>query len=199
MNFPKISASKQKILVISPICDQIKKIEKIREFGDEYITIFTGEVCYPWDDIKQVENRITEIDNYLKENTSFYILGDGDLTFKNKNKNNNNNLNEWIDNQSIGINVTFSNSTSLTVVHGGIPPEAKSWKDIISNIELAFVRNINGKPWHSFYKGNFGYVVSAHPAADEIKHYEYSSSIDVKGQVLAQEYDENGLQRTILL
>lgn len=190
---------RQKILVISPICDQIDKLDKIKEFGDEYVTIFTGEICYPWDDIGKVQKRVDAIDNYLKAYSSFYVLGDGDLTFKTKNKFNSNNLNKWIDSQNLGINVMFRNHTSLTVVHGGIPLSAESWNDITSNMELAFVRNINNKPWHQNYNGKFGYVISAHPTSDEVKHYNFSSSIDVKGQVLAQEFDENGLQRTILL
>ena len=199
MDFPRITASDQKILIISPICDQIDKIKKIEEFGDEYIVVFTGEVCYPWDDINQVKYRVDVIDNYLKTHSAFYVLGDGDLTFKNKNKNNNNDLNKWIDSQCLGINIAFSNRTNLTVVHGGIPLGVKSWKEIISNIEIAFVKNIDGKSWHKFYEGNFGYVISAHPTADKVKRFEYSSAIDVQGQVLAQEYDKNGLKGTILL
>lgn len=199
MNFPKITVAKQKILVISPICDQIEKIKKLQEFSDEYIIVFTGEICYPWDDVDQVKSRIKTLDNYLKETSSFYVLGDGDLTFKSKNKNNSNEINKWIDEQCLGINITFPNDSMLTVVHGGIPIEAKSWKEIISNIEIAFVKNINGKPWHSLYDGRFGYVISAHPTSDEVKHYDYSMAIDIKNQVLAQEYDENGLARTILL
>ena len=139
------------------------------------------------------------MDSYLKEFSSFYVLGDSDLTFKNLNKNNVNDLNKWIDNQCLGVHITFGNSTMLTVVHGGIPAGAKGWNDILSNIEVAFVRNINDKPWHNFYQGNYGYIISAHPMTDEVTHYGLSSSIDVKNQVLAQEYDENGLKRTILL
>lgn len=199
MNFPKITVSKKKILVISPLCDQIKKIEKIQNFNDEYIIIFTGEICYPWEDIDQVKYRVGILDNYLKNSSSFYVVGDGDLTFKNKNKNNDNKINKWIDNQCLGINVTFDNSSMLTVVHGGIPAAAKTWKDIISNIEIAFVKNINNQPWHKLYDGKFGYVISAHPTSNELKQYNFSSAIDVQGQVLAQEYSENGLGRTILI
>ena len=87
MNFPKITVTNQKILVISPICDKIEKLKKLREFNDEYIIIFTGEICYPWKDIEAVKSRIETLNAYLKETSSFYILGDGDLTFKSKNKN----------------------------------------------------------------------------------------------------------------
>jgi hypothetical protein len=199
MHFPKIMAGKQKILVISPLCDQIEKLTKIQSFKDEYITVFTGEICYPWDSIDQVKYRIEILDKYLKNSSSFYIVGDGDLNFKSKNKNNDNKINKWIDNQCLGINITFENNSMLTVVHGGIPIEAKSWKDIVSNIEIAFVKNINGQPWHKLYDGKFGYVISAHPTSNELKQYNFSSAIDIQGQVLAQEYSENGLGTTILL
>lgn len=199
MNFPKITVGKQKILIISPLCDQIEKIEKIQKFNDEYIIVFLGEVCYPWDNIDKVKYRIDILDKYLKSHSAFYVLGDGDLKFKNINKNNDNKINNWIDNQCLGINVTFPNSSMLTVVHGGIPPETKIWKDIISNIEIAFVKNVNNKPWHSSYDGKFGYVISAHPTSNEIKKYDFSTSIDIQGQVLAQEYNENGFGQTILL
>jgi hypothetical protein len=197
MNFPKISVGKQKVLVISPICDQMHVLEKLKKLGDQYIVVFTGEICFPWNDLEKVESRIKMIDLYIKEHSAFYILGDGDLTFKNKNKNNNNNLNEWIDNQCIAINILFNNNTSLTVVHGGIPLNLNSWNEMESNIELAFVRNIENQPWHKHYNGKFGYVISAHPTSDEVMIYDHSTSIDVKNKLVGQEYDDNGLKRTI--
>ncbi len=200
MDFPKITVGKQKILIISPICDQIEKIEKLRELKDKYIMIFLGEVCYPWDNIDEVQHRIEIMNEFLKSTSSFYVLGDGDFTFKNKNKNNSNLINDWINKQCLGINITFnSNNSLLTVVHGGIPPESKDWSDIINNMEIAFVKNIKNKPWHESYDGRFGFIVSAHPTSDEIKIFDFSASIDVQGKVYAQEYSESGFETTILL
>lgn len=199
MNFPKINVGNKKILTISPLCDAIDKLNVVQSFNDEYIYVFLGEICYPWNNIDQIKKRIQIMDEFIKNNSAFYILGDADLTFMNKNKNNDNNINKWLEEQNLGINITFSNNTTLTVVHGGIPANIKLWKDLISNIEVAFVKNINKQSWHHTYDGKFGYVISAHPTATEVKHYDYSSSIDIENQVIAQEYSGNGLLKTIFL
>ncbi len=198
MDFPLIKTDK-KILVVSPLNNKIEKINELKKISEKYIVVFTGEICHPFEPISEIEKRIEIIDSYLASTSSFYVVGDGDLTFKSKNKFNDNKINAWIENQCLGINIIFNNNTQLTVVHGGIPLQAKTWKDIISNLEIAFVKKINDKPWHQTYDGRFGYVISAHTMSDKVEIYNFSASIDVENKICFQEFSESGLGQTILI
>lgn len=110
----------------------------------------------------------------------------------------------WLSGQPLAIKFEFYNGTSLLVVHGGILPY-HTWTHLNCDIESSFVRDIsesgkmiklrwektnngqkliptepNGKPWHLFYDGRLGYVISGHDAQKDgiPKFYNYSCNID---------------------
>lgn len=199
--FDPISVNNKKVVIIAPIYNQIDKLDILHKmYMENTILIFTGDICYPNDDLVSVLNRIEKMDEFLKTHESYYILGDKDLIFLKENKNNDF-LCQWINKQRAHLTLKFINSCMLTIVHGGISENVKSWSDL-NNMEVCFVNNIDGFTWHKYYDGRFGYIISAHPSIENenLIFYNFSTSIDnlcyKNNKLCIQEYNNDGSIQT---
>jgi len=133
----------------------------------------------------------------------------------------------WISNQPLAVSFKFANKTLLTVVHGGITPRT-TWEELDTNTEIAYVKFVSkdgnyipliwkkqadgtkalvpkaeGKVWHEYYDGRFGYIASGHYAQKDgiPKFYKYSCNLDTAvsqtGILTAQTFNENGRGKLI--
>ena len=87
---------------------------------------------------------------------------------------------------------------------GGIPSDVIGSRQLLNNLEASFVNQIDNKPWHLSYNGTLGYVVANNPLTNKApQYYNYSMQLgNLPGEescVYAQEVDEIGLKRNILL
>lgn len=198
-----LSNSNHKILIIGPIYDKIDKLQRAISLKDNYdLLIFNGNLCYPNDDLNLVKDRIRLMDQHLQTGKIIYNIGQFDLQLMNKLEDNNP-LKEWIKERPNVILINFQNQTSLIITGGGLTPKIVK-KDLYDNLELTFVSYIQNESWHKLYGGNLGYVISNNPLTKkEPQFYNYSAQIgnfyDKEVQVYAQEADQFGLKKTILL
>jgi predicted phosphodiesterase len=132
----------------------------------------------------------------------------------------------WWSNQPFYWNFEIGNF-SLLVMHGGISPNMKDWKDLNENImyvrdfnpitgkrikwdwktidgELKFVPTTNGGiSWHEVYDGRFGYAASGHNAQHDgkAKFYPNSCNLDsacyATGILTGGVFGSDGLQEKI--
>jgi len=119
------------------------------------------------------------------------------------NINSNDPIHKWLSTKSNIVMINFTNQSSLIITGGGIVPNMTK-SDLHNNIETSFVSTINEKPWHQTYGGGYGYIISNNPlTTKEPQFYHYSAQIgnshNENTQVYAQEVDQFGLKRTILL
>lgn len=195
--------SNHKILVVGAIYDKIDKLQNAMSIKDNYdFVIINGNICYPNDDLNKLKERIKVIDNYLLSGKVIYNVGQFDLQFMNK-LDDNDELKKWIKDKPNVIMINFQNQSSIIIVNGGITPETNK-TDLFDNLEISFVSYLNKTSWHKLYGGGLGYVISNNPLTQkEPQFYNYSAQIgNIYGentQVYAQEADQFGLKKTILL
>jgi hypothetical protein len=136
----------------------------------------------------------------------FSVLGNHDQKFKKKNKNVTNPSPQlsWIRTLPLSLTFEFYTGALVTVVHGGIRP-SMTWEDLQTNTEVMYIRDLDkdermiqllwkeidgvktlvpakpdGKSWHHYYQGQYGYICSGHAAnySGEPKFYNYSLNLD---------------------
>lgn len=191
--------SNHRILVVGPIYDKLDKLERAIDLSKYYdLTIFNGNICYPFEG---AENRIEILDNYLKSEKIIYNVGNYDLQFLNRTEKEN--IKEWIMSKPNTILISFENQSSMIITCGGISPTMKR-TDLYDNLEISFISLIQNKPWHNLYGGGYGYIISNNPLTlSPPQFYNYSAQIGnsygPETQVYAQEADQYGLKKTILL
>lgn len=129
---------------------------------------------------------------------------------------------QWWKSRNLSLTFEFSNGALLTCLHAGVKP-SMTWEDLQTNIEVVYIRDLNkkemmipllwkdidgvktlvpaepnGKSWHEFYQGQFGFVASGHAAQYNglAKFYNYSCNLDSAvfetGILTAQVFDTNG-------
>lgn len=194
------------VLVIGPLYDKLDKLDKIKELSSNYeLVIFNGNLCYPFDNLDEVERRIDILDGYLKPGRILYNLGNYDLVLSQK-------LNEvkgydrikqWLKSFTNVFIIGFRNQTTCIITSGGLTNEMKR-EHLLDNIETSFVSYIDHKPWHVKYGGMQGYVVSNSPLTfQEPQFYNFSAQIGndygPETKVYAAEIGPAGLKQTILL
>lgn len=198
--------SNHKILVVGPLYDQIKKLEVIENIADKYdIIIFNGNLCYPNNNLLEIEDRIEKIDKYLKTGKFIYNLGNYDLLLLKQLEieNKQEKIENWLKNKPNVVIINFESQSSLIVTCGGILPKMTK-ADLYNNLETSFISKVNDKIWHYLYGGSYGYIISNNPLTDNYpSFYNYSAQIGNKYsenvKVYAQEVDQYGLKKTILL
>ena len=110
---------------------------------------------------------------------------------------------EWFATQPLAVCFEFVNRSRLLMVHGGVTPLHK-WDSLGSDIDTCYVRTIDergkaiplvrtkedgkivlkakkeGKTWHEYYDGRFGYIASGHDAQKDgvPKFYNFSCNLD---------------------
>jgi hypothetical protein len=191
-----------KILIISPIYDKIDKLQNAINLIPRYdLVIFNGNLCYPHND-SQIQERIALLNTALSTNKVLYNLGNEDLLLLKST--NNPEIKSWLETKPNVIIIEFVRGTYLIITSGGVTPQMRDRADLFDNMETSFVSKFRDKPWHEWYQGRLGYIISNNPLTfQEPQFYNYSAQIgNAYGpdtQVYAQEADENGLQKTILL
>lgn len=201
-----INKNADKILVVGPIYDRIDKLKKIQELCDDYShVIFNGSLCYPYDDISEVESRIKEMNELLHSHKIIYNASNYDWLCARHLYDNNlrTSVLKWIQSKSNVVMINFKNQTNLIITSGGVIPSMNR-EIILNNLETSFVSNFGEVPWHKRYTGLMGYVISNNPLTfQKPKFYPYSAQIgniySPKVQIYAQEIEPYGLKRTILL
>lgn len=195
--------SNHKILIVGAIYDKIDKLKNAISLKDNYdFIIINGNLCYPNDDLNQVRDRVKIMDDYLSSGRIIYNVGQYDLQLMAK-LDDNDELKEWIKNKPNIILINFTNQTSMIVTGGGVSPQM-SKPDLYDNLETSFISYIQEEPWHKLYGGGMGYVISNNPLTQkEPQFYHYSAQIgnvySEMVQIYAQEADQFGLKKTILL
>ena len=202
-----ISKIQEKILIVGPIYDQIEKLDKIEEILPDYeFVIFNGNLCYPFEDIDKLRQRISKMNDYLLTNKVIYNCGGYDLKlFKILSDNGERaDIQRWIINNPNVIIAQFDNASTVIIVGGGIPQNTVTQKALNDNVEVSFVSYCGDEPWHNYYLGRLGYIISNNPLTTDVpKFYPYSAQIGNKYgtniNVYAQEVDRYGLKQTISL
>lgn len=195
-----------KALIVGPIYNKVDKLNKVKDLILNYdFTIFNGNLCYPFDNLDDVRNRIQIIDNYLQTGKVFYIVGNYDLqllSLLDKTKAAPDIL-AWLQKHSNVIIVNFDSKQSLIITCGGISPQMKK-RELLENIEISFISQIDGYSWHKWYGGGYGYIISNNPlTSNSPQFYNFSAQIgnipNEVCQVYAQEVTPMGLGKTISL
>jgi hypothetical protein len=159
----------KKLLVVGPIYDKIKILQSQQELWDQQeLVIFNGNLCYPNDNLDQVEARIEMMEKLLQSGKFIYNVGHQDLLLMKQLEQNNqySEIVAWIKNKYNVIQINFLNQYNLIITNGGLTSEMKK-SDLQNNLETSFVSNIDGQPWHHWYGGKYGYVISNHPLTQE--------------------------------
>lgn len=204
MSARHINNYNNKALVVGPIYNKLDKLKNALDLSKNYdLTIFNGNLCYPFDDLVEVQSRIDILDPFIKSNKVLYNLGNYDFKLINLLSEKQCTIKDWLIDKPNVIIIDFVNQSSIIITCGGVLPK-NTKSDLNDNLETSFISNINNTPWHNFYGGGYGYIISNNPLTD--KHpsfYNYSAQIgNVHSefcQVYAQEIDQFGLKRTILL
>jgi hypothetical protein len=195
-----------KVLVIGPIYDKLEKLKRAGNLIENYdLTIFNGSLCYPNDDLDQVEQRIELMNEFLKTGKVVYNLSNYDLELSHLlyEKKQGPKIQYWLQDKPNVVIIEFKNQSNCIITSGGMNPKFNR-ESLLDNIETSFISNINGVPWHKTYSGLYGYVISNNPLTDkEPQFHSYSAQIgnvyNSETQVYAQEVEPFGLKRTILL
>lgn len=199
-----------KIAVIGDIHEHdkqfFKMIDKIKPNKNMWV-VSVGDI-YNKGFGKKVAEKITDIFiEYQRQQIGYVVRGNHELrlirTAKKEKQELSNQL-KWLENQPLTVSFLFENGTRITVLHAGVT-QKHTWKDLKSNIEVCYIRNLNKKgeyielktiddgyggktmkptesgiPWHISYDGRFGYIVSGHSAQHDgiPKFYNYSCNLD---------------------
>lgn len=200
--FGKVLKINHKVLVIGSIYDRLDKLEKILELCKIYkLIILNGNLCYPFTNIVDIENRIKYITNILPSHKVIYNIGNYDLLSSIQCPTSTI-LSNWITVNPNVVILEFYNQTTTIITNGGITPHMTK-NDLISGVETTFVSNIEGQPWHNKYYGQYGYIISNNPLSlFKPKFYPFSlqmGSLYCQNMIYGQEVDMTGLKNTILL
>jgi len=195
---------KEKILIIGSIFDKISKVQKI--IDNYHMTIFNGNLLYPFKNIDELKLRIEFMDELINTKQAIYNLGNYDLKLLSTliRDNKCTDIQRWILSKPNVIAIDFNNSTSVLVMSGGITPDITSRTKMMDNLELSFVSYINDKPWQTYYGGVMGYIISNNPSTEnKPKFFPYAAQIGTKYSeeqtVYGQEIDQFGLKNQIEL
>lgn len=194
----------EKILVISPIYDQIDVLSKIKKISEQYdLIIFNGNLTFPFYDLNAVQNRIDLFESIFNTNT-LYNIGNYDLELLLKLEDTNKKITDWINSKSNVIILEYSNSVRFIIVNGGIKKNMTR-KDIMNSMEVTFISKVDNRYWHLDYNGSLGYVISNNPIQTGDPTF-YSHSLRMgtpyvsdNCKIIAQEVTKYGLKETFIL
>jgi hypothetical protein len=192
----------KKILVVGPLYDKIDKLSLLSEMAFEYDwIIFNSGLCYPSDNVSEVINRIELMKDFIKKYHAAYVIGRHDYLILTKTSNVE--IERWVKGSYNAILADFT-SRGIVIVDGGIHNNIHTRADLFDNLEISFTSNLDGKPWHEYYNGRVGYVISNNPLTDKHpKYYQHSmqlgSTYSSDNAVYAVEVDDISLKKTIIL
>lgn len=174
---------------------------------------------------KSAEKMADIFKDLVKKRSGYIIRGNHELKHIRRAKQNEVELSpqlKWLSVQPLALSFRFSNGSKLTVVHGGVTPKHKL-EDLDKTVDTCYVRTIDergksirlirkkddegnitfvpkkeGKVWHEYYDGRFGYIISGHHAQKDgiPKFYNYSCNLDSAvyhtGKLSVQEFTKDG-------
>lgn len=194
----RVLSAKNKVLVVGPVYNLVDKIAAVQSIIDSYeYVIFNGNLLYPLDN--GVESRIELINNLLQSGKVIYNVGNYDLKCLENDK-----VNYWLKDHSNVIFINYPSQTSFIITCGGVTPNMNR-EILMNNLETSFVSLLHDRSWHLDYGGGYGYIISNNPLTKkEPEFYNFSAQIGNqycgdKTNVYAQEIDQYGLKKTILL
>jgi hypothetical protein len=168
-----IEKFEKKALVVGPIYDKIEILHSQKKLWEQQeLIIFNGNLCYPNDDLNQVEKRIEIMDDLIQSGKVIYNLGDQDLLLLRRLDQNRQypKIRNWLQNKSNVVIIKYLTQTQLVITNGGVLPTMQQ-KDLHHNFETSFISNINNQPWHRQYGGSYGYIISNNPLTQEAPEY----------------------------
>jgi hypothetical protein len=196
----------QKVLVVGPIYDKIEAVQSQQKILNEQdLIIFNGNLCYPNNNLEEVEARIKIMEKFIQTGKVIYNLGNQDLLLMKQLDENNQNYRivNWLKTKSNVVMVDLLAQSGLIITNGGVTPEMKR-SDLDDDLETSFVSNIKNEPWHRWYGGGYGYIISNNPLTRESpKFYNFSMQIgniyDEKNQTYAVQIGQYGVERIFSL
>mgnify|MGYP000933935921 CR=1 FL=1 len=169
MDNQAILVKNRNVIITSPIYNNLHKIKNLNL--DNSILIINGNICYPYENIDEIEERIASLFEILNNDNCYYIVGNKDLLCFNENKESK--LIKRLVNGRFSLTLKFKNETMITVLNGGISENMSTFDDL-NNMEIAFITN-----WHEKYNGRFGNIISSKPHSNNTPNYfNFSISID---------------------
>lgn len=193
----------QKFLVVGPMYDHLPKLLQMENMFPQYDwIIFNSGLCFPNNNLLEIKNRIEIMDQYLMTGKVIYNTGRADYLFLTHLSESETFLQRWI-RERPNVVLAEYHSRSIFIVDGGIPEKIIGRTELGDNLEVSFISNTKNKPWHQFYNGRLGYVISNNPLTlERPQYYNYSMQLGNQyehGNIYAQEVWEHGLKHTILL
>jgi hypothetical protein len=163
----------KKVLIVGPIYDKIEILQSQKKLWDKQeLIIFNGNLCYPNDNLDQVEKRIEIVEDLIQSSKVIYNLGDQDLLLLRRLDQNRQypKIRNWLQNKSNVVIIKYLSQTQFIITNGGVLPTMQQ-KDLHHNFETSFISKIDGQPWHDKYGGNYGYIISNNPLTHESPQY----------------------------
>jgi predicted phosphodiesterase len=220
VNYKVINLKKgTKVTVIGDIHEheyQFTEMVNLIKPSSDNILVSVGDIYDKGFGDYQAENIIKQLKK-LNENKSAFVVRGNHEEKRIKNKT----CDPWLQSQPRVITFVFSNNTRLTIMHAGVSPNHTS-DDLENNVEVMYIRDLDekgdyipliykmidgqkklrpvkqGKAWHEFYDGRFGYIIAGHHSQDDgiVKFYKFSANVDTRcfdtGVLSAIVYSENG-------
>jgi hypothetical protein len=196
-----IPRSIQTILVVGPFFGKTDKLLRAQTLIPNYdLTVFNGGLYLPFQDTKEVLAHLDVVRNCVATGKAAYCLHyhdemliNGLLTDCDRR------VAEFFSSCPNVVEASFTNGHKILVMNGGITPKMTR-KKLENDMEVCFIDQVDGKPWHKSYDGRFGYVISNNPITSDVpQFYNFSAQIGSEHEVYAQEADQFGLKRTIVL
>jgi hypothetical protein len=201
-----IEKFEKKTLVVGPIYDKIEILQSQKKLWDKQeLIVFNGNLCYPNDDLDQIEKRIEIMDDLIQSGKVIYNLGDQDLLLLRKLDQNRQypKIRNWLQSKSNVVIIKYLTQIQFIITNGGVLPTMQQ-KDLHHNFETSFISNIDGQPWHNKYGGSYGYIISNNPLTQETPQY-YNFSLRIgnvyhqKSLTYAVQVGQYGVERIFSL
>ena len=182
----------KKIFVIESIKNKVAELDSFLEEEKDAIFIVNGGASF-CNQEKEVLFRINKISEWRQKYKLYYNKDYLDLIYLNQLRKE---LNfsaayNWIDQQKAYTKIDFTNQTSIVVVSGGFN------NNLNNEIELCFTDFIGNVPWHKYYEGQLGMIVSNNPKSNQEKPiiWDYSCSIGISDpdKIAIQKISSKGL------
>jgi hypothetical protein len=192
----------KKILVVGPLYDQINKLSHLNEIALEYDwIIFNSGLFHSSDSVPKVKEHIAIMKDFIKKYHAAYVVGRQDYLMLTKTADVE--IERWVK-ESYNVLLADFSSRGVVVVDGGIHNNINVRADLSNNLEVSFTSNLDDKPWHQYYNGRVGYIISNNPLTNRHpKYYQHSMQLgNISGPdhaVYAVEVDDIGLKKTIVL
>ena len=195
-----------KMLVIGPFYDRIEifNLEKSILARQDLVILNSG-ICYSGISLKEIKQRIKVIDQFSKGHNCIYVLGKEDLLLMNRIRlsYDNHYVFQWFNSKNNVVIINLLGQSRIIVTNGGVTPKM-TLQDLCNNIETSFVSSINGLPWHKWYGGKYGYIISNNPLTQEKpKFWNFSlqlgNILQERAMIYAAQINNYGIERIITI